>query len=73
MRLGAVMAVAMELMPPSLKTLNILYWSCESAQNFGEEICCKTFIWKTGNKWKDNIMIDFRQMSSEDGRTEPIR
>jgi hypothetical protein len=34
-------------------------------QNFGEEICWKNIIWKTGKKWKDNIM---REMSCEDSR-----
>jgi hypothetical protein len=74
-RLGAVMAVGMELKASIFKDAkcSIVYWSVESVQNSGEEICWKTFIWKTGNKWKDNIIIDFRQMGSEDGRTESIR
>jgi hypothetical protein len=30
-----------------------------------EEICWKTFIWKIGKWWKDNIMIDVEDMGSE--------
>jgi hypothetical protein len=69
------MAVAMKLKASTFKDTKyfILCWSGESVENFGEEICWKTFIWKSGKKWKDNIMIDFRLMGSEDGGTELIR
>ena len=35
---------------------------------WGEEICWKTVIRKTGKRWKDNIMIDLREMGSKYGR-----
>ena len=44
------MAMAMELKASNFKDTkySILYWSGESVQNFGEEICWKTFTWKSG-------------------------
>jgi hypothetical protein len=57
------------LMPSLSRRLIVLLTQLfgECVQNFGEEICCKTFIWKTGSRWKDN-MTNFREMDSEDGR-----
>jgi hypothetical protein len=41
---------------------------------WGEEICWKTFIWKIGKWWKDNIIIDVKEKGSEYcRRMEPSR
>jgi hypothetical protein len=49
-------------MPSSSNCLiNIRFGEC--IQNFCEEI----FVWKTSKKWKENIIIDFKEMGADDG------
>jgi hypothetical protein len=44
-------------MSPYLRALIIILikWFGDCVQNFGEEICWKTFILKTGKGWEDTL------------------